>query len=1101
MRRSLLAVLLVLCLSPLSAQFNLVGDASLIGLGCFQLTPNNNNQLGAVWTSVPIDFSQGFDLVLEFNLGCNNNGADGMAFVFQQQGPTALGNIGAGLGYEGITPSIGIELDNFQTGPAFDPADDHIAIGINGNVNHASPQNLAGPTQILNGVADLEDCQFHDLRVQWDPFTDSLKVYVDCEFRLGVEYDFINLVFGGNPLVFWGATAATGGATNAHQFCLKDFATLYDTVNMCLGDTIPLDAGTGVPTDTYEWTTNYNLDGPTNQIADVYPVVDTTYQVIIRDSCGIPTVYYFLVDVTDPATLNVDLGDDFSLCPGEDSLLDGTSPEVAYLWQDNSNNPTFLATTPGLYWLEYSNVCGTQRDSLTIDPIFAPVVNLGPDDAVCEGDTVSLDVPIPNATFVWQDNSIDSTFDVTLGGQYFVEVTNQCGIGRDTVNIVVADSNALDIDLGADFQLCAGSDTTIDVFRPGVTYTWQDGSSDSAFTISSGGIYWVELTNACGSQRDSVIVQTVTPPVVDLGPNDTICGPGPVLLDVPVADATFEWQDGSADSTFLVTTSGLYFVAVTNGCGTTRDTVTITFGEAPSVELGNDTTICDGSGYLLTATSFAATYTWQDNSANPTFLVIESGEYFVEVSNVCGTVNDTVNILYDQRPDIDLGPDTTFCEGGFLVLDATWTPTSTYVWQDGDSAATKTITVSNIYEVIVTNGCGLDRDTKTVTVEEAPLGPFFEDSTLLCDGLSVTLTTPFGEFEHLWQDFSTDTQFVATQEGTYFVTVTNDCGSATDTTLVRTGVSPTVDFGDDVTACEGDPVFADITFPGATYAWQDGYALPTRDITESGLYSVIVTNECGATEDAYTVTFVEAPTGLDLGDDRSVCEGDTLELDATQATFPPVVYRWQDGTTEPTYPAFQTGYYAVVISNECGETQSDVNLEFVPAPFASIRGDSILCIDGAELITLDAGLSFDAEYRWQNGVSTPTVDVEEPGLYTVNIENVCGSDSDSLLVVARSCNCEIYVPTAFTPNGDIANDAFFALPATSCQIVDGSLAVFNRLGQKVFETVSPEDRWDGTDPNGRICREGVYVWRYNFTLQSGGLQVNVQQAGTVTLVK
>ena len=74
MRRSLLAVLLVLCLSPLSAQFNLVGDASLIGLGCFQLTPNNNNQLGAVWTSVPIDFSQGFDLVLEFNLGCNNNG-------------------------------------------------------------------------------------------------------------------------------------------------------------------------------------------------------------------------------------------------------------------------------------------------------------------------------------------------------------------------------------------------------------------------------------------------------------------------------------------------------------------------------------------------------------------------------------------------------------------------------------------------------------------------------------------------------------------------------------------------------------------------------------------------------------------------------------------------------------------------------------------------------------------------------------------------------------------------------------------------------------------------------------------------------------------
>ncbi|MEL6135657.1 MAG: gliding motility-associated C-terminal domain-containing protein, partial [Bacteroidota bacterium] len=244
-----------------------------------------------------------------------------------------------------------------------------------------------------------------------------------------------------------------------------------------------------------------------------------------------------------------------------------------------------------------------------------------------------------------------------------------------------------------------------------------------------------------------------------------------------------------------------------------------------------------------------------------------------------------------------------------------------------------------------------------------------------------------------------------------------------------------------------------------------------------------------------------APVGLDLGDDRTVCEGDTLTLDATQATFPPVVYRWQDGQTSPTYEAVQSGYYSVVISNECGEIQSDVNLDFLPAPFASIRGDSILCVDATELITLDASLDFDAEYRWQNGVSTPTVEVQEEGLYTVNIENICGSASDSLLVVSRSCNCEIYVPTAFTPNGDLANDAFFARPATACQIVGGTLAIFNRLGQMVFETDTPEAQWNGKDPNNKICPEGVYVWRYDFILQSGGLQVNVQQSGTVTLVR
>ena len=217
---------------------------------------------------------------------------------------------------------------------------------------------------------------------------------------------------------------------------------------------------------------------------------------IIRDTCGIPTLHYFLVDVTDPATLNVDLGQDFSLCPGEDSLLDGTSTLVTYEWQDGSTNPTFLAPGGGIYWLEYTNVCGTQRDSVEIFPVLPPTVDLGPDSTICSGVTLTLDVPLSGVTFVWQDNSVDSTFDVTLGGQYFVTATNQCGVDSDTINVFVDDPNALTIDLGDDFNICSGADSTIDVFRPGVTFEWQDGSTDSVYQITGPGLYWVEHTNA-----------------------------------------------------------------------------------------------------------------------------------------------------------------------------------------------------------------------------------------------------------------------------------------------------------------------------------------------------------------------------------------------------------------------------------------------------------------------------------------------------------------------------------------------------------------------------------------------------------------------------
>src|SRR5690606_15424578 len=78
-----------------------------------------------------------------------------------------------------------------------------------------------------------------------------------------------------------------------------------------------------------------------------------------------------------------------------------------------------------------------------------------------------------------------------------------------------------------------------------------------------------------------------------------------------------------------------------------------------TLNLGNDTALCQGETLTLYATTANATYLWQDNSTNPTFNVTQQGTYWVQVTNNCGTTTDTINVSYNPIPTVNLGNDTT----------------------------------------------------------------------------------------------------------------------------------------------------------------------------------------------------------------------------------------------------------------------------------------------------------------------------------------------------------------------------------------------------------------------------------------------------------
>ncbi len=195
--------------------FKISGDTRMTGQNCYQMTNPVNWSSGSIWHKKPIDLRAPFELELNVMLGCKDaDGADGIVFTFHPK-MQQTGYAGEGMGFAGLRPSLGIEIDTWENEHLLDPSYDHIAILKNGSINHA--YNLAGPNRLPN----LEDCQTHQLKVKWDPADQKMAVYIDGRGYIWFRKDIINKIFQGNPSVYWGVTAATGGYNNKHAICFE----------------------------------------------------------------------------------------------------------------------------------------------------------------------------------------------------------------------------------------------------------------------------------------------------------------------------------------------------------------------------------------------------------------------------------------------------------------------------------------------------------------------------------------------------------------------------------------------------------------------------------------------------------------------------------------------------------------------------------------------------------------------------------------------------------------------------------------------------------------------------------------------------------------
>ncbi|MEO9022883.1 MAG: PKD domain-containing protein [Ginsengibacter sp.] len=254
-----------------SQNYYLNGSAEQESCNCYQLTPSQKEQGGSVWQTTKIDLNKPFDFAFNVYLGCQDAaGADGIVFMLQPLS-TSLGVNGGGLGFQGVSPSIGIALDTWQNVEDNDPAYDHISIQADGVIKHGN--DLAGPIPASATSDNIEDCAWHVFRIKWDPVTDSLSTYFDGVFRLAVKKDIITTIFNNDPMVYWGFSASTGGAYNTQKFCTAlnpVYSSGLTSDAVCLGNPVTFkDSSTSFATiKNYYWDFG---DGSTSTLADPPP--------------------------------------------------------------------------------------------------------------------------------------------------------------------------------------------------------------------------------------------------------------------------------------------------------------------------------------------------------------------------------------------------------------------------------------------------------------------------------------------------------------------------------------------------------------------------------------------------------------------------------------------------------------------------------------------------------------------------------------------------------------------------------------------------------------------------------------------------------------
>jgi len=547
-----------------------------------------------------------------------------------------------------------------------------------------------------------------------------------------------------------------------------------------------------------KWNTNETTDTIT-----ISPTKTTNYTVdVTMGSCKMRSSIEIQVE-----NLKVNLGPDTTLCSGNSIQLDaGASPKgTKYDWKPGGIGSRYkLFSAGGEKSVIVTSPLGCKyRDTIFIQDKKSPVVDLGNDIDLCEGDSVDLDAGNFGslAVYNWNTSATTQSINVKQTGRYVLSVTDSFGCeAKDNIDVTVRNNPS--IDLGKDKEVCEGDDVVLDAkfSDNNTTYTWNTFENTKIIKIEKTGTYSVLVTSEYGCKgTDDVYYLFHNMPKSPM--NDLVEGCKGSSIELDAGNhgpgSSYNWSTNATTRNINVSTDGQYLVSITDSFGCIGiDTINALFRKLPKVDLGDDISFCDGKSVTLDAVfdDGYSTYNWSTNETTKSIMINTTGTYSVLVTDSFGCEkSDEIDITVLNNPIITFGPDTAICKGSSIELNPG--THKTYLWSN--NATTATITVgAGTYGVTVTNndGCEASDEIEVGTIADAEAN--FTANDIGGQEISITNTSTNAS-SYLWEfgdgETSTDENPVHwyKKEGAYTVklTATNECSESNHSQTVQIAAS------------------------------------------------------------------------------------------------------------------------------------------------------------------------------------------------------------------------------------------------------------------------------------------------------------------------
>lgn len=877
---------------------------------------------------------------------------------------------------------------------------------------------------------------------------------------------------------------------------------------ICDGDSIVLNMGAGL-NYSYSW----DPTGDTTQTL----VVDSSMFVIAALTDGNNCTRKDTANFTWIALPQVNLGNDTAICQGDNVFLDAGNGWQSYFWSPpGDSTQTIFADSSLTYSVTVTNQNQCEGvDSINIHVDTIPVINIGVDTAICNGETLTVDAGAHYQAYVWSGGQFNQVATFTTTGTINLVVVDSNGCqGTDSRDLVV--DTLPQIDLGPDTSICDLDSMFLFSYSGLFTHFWNGDSTitDDTLKIDTAGTYIITLidSNFCvGTDTFNLNVDTL--PVVDLGPDTNLCLGLQVILDAGLGNATYTWINNASNTNNLtIDTSNTYWVEVidSNGC-MGSDTMIFLTDSLPVVNLGNDTAICIGDNITFDAGAGYSFYQWNNGPNTQTITVDSAFIYTVSVTTQAGCPGaDTIELFIDPLPIVNLGPDRALCIGAPIseTLDAGPNFVD-YSWSTGNAGPeatnrTETVNTQGTFRVTVTdiNGCQ-NTDTINVTAVHLPSVDIGLD-TAYCEGDDFTflMNTGSGFIKHIWFDLNrtppNDTVSKSGQillvdtAGVYVVEITElfnnrECINR-DTVNVIEMPLPDIGITGESTYCENEIfnfTLTAVSRPGYTYSWNTGAATNSINISDFGTYTVSVTNDTTGcnTAESHRVVRSLLPI-IDLSGDSLVCEGRPIKIDAFNTGY---TYRWiqvfEDTTIllsfDSVLTAVDSGLYRVELDNGYCEYKDSTFVRYDVFPRVYLGENTKLC-QGDTLVLNATFEDSDVDYLWMDGARDSVYYARFSGTYSVEVSNGCGVDITNISLEFEDCS-RIWVPNAFTPNDDGDNDYFRAYSLED--FFEYRLDVVDQWGNVIYSATEIEREWDGNSFDGSPMPVGTYVWKITYKSQ------------------